>query len=53
MNFEERIKRAEEKAKEAAKDYFKEKPQDIKDELEKETILGNPENLVKSDNKDE
>ena len=53
MNLDERIKRAEKKAKEAAKDYFKEKPQDIKDELEKETILGSAENLIESDNKDE
>ncbi len=53
MNYEERLKHAQEKAKESAKELFAEKPQDIKDELEKETVLGNPENFVKPDNKDE
>ncbi len=53
MNYEERSKLAKEKAKESAKKLFEEKPQEIKDELEKETVLGKPENLVKPDNKNE
>jgi len=57
MNDEERIEKAKEKAKEkameSAKELFKEKPKDIQEKFEKETVLGNPENLKKPDNKDE
>jgi len=53
MNDQERAQYAVEKAKESAKKLFKEKPKSIQKELEKETVLGNPENLVKPDNKDE
>ena len=53
MNHNDRIKKAIEKAKESANQIFKEKPDEIKKELEKETTLGNPENLIKPDNKDE
>ena len=53
MNDQKRIKEAKEKAKESAKELFKRKPKDIQEELEKETTLGNPENLIKPDNKDE
>ena len=53
MNLEERIKYAKEKAKESAQEIFKEKPEDIKEELEKDTTMGNPENLVKPDNQEE
>lgn len=53
MSSEERYKQAEEKAKESSKELFKEKPKEIEEEFKKETILGNPENLVKPDNKDE
>lgn len=53
MNVGEIIKKAKEKAKESAKQIFKEKPDEIKEELEKETTLGNPDNLIKPDNSDE
>jgi len=49
MTSEERIKEAKEKAKESDKQIFKEKSSDIQKEFEKETMLGNPKNLVKSD----
>jgi hypothetical protein len=53
MNKNERMREAEKKAKEAAKELFKKKPKDIQDELEKEAALGSPSNLIKPDNKDE
>lgn len=42
-----------EQAKKSAKALFKEKPQDIQEELEKESVLGNVENLAKPDKKSE
>ena len=53
MTPEDRIKQAKEKAKESAKRIFKKKTEDIQEELENESIMGNPENLVKPDNEDE
>lgn len=53
MTLEERIKKARERAKKSAEQLFKPLPKDIQKELEKETTLGNPENLVKPDNKGE
>ncbi len=53
MTLEEKIKKAEEKAKESIVQIFNEKPDEIKKELEKERILGNPENLIKPDNENE
>lgn len=53
MNIEDRIKYAEEKGRESAKQLFKEKPQDLKEELERETVLGTPESLVEPENKNE
>lgn len=47
------IDKVVEAAKSSAKQIFKEKPEDIKEELEKETTMGNSKNLVKPDNKDE
>ena len=44
-----RLKVAIEKAKESAKELFKEKPEDITKELEKEKTLGKPENLITPD----
>jgi len=49
MALEEEIK----KAKESANQIFNEKPDEIRKELEKETILGNPENLLQQDNESE
>lgn len=49
MNDKERTKYAIEKAKESAKNLFKEKPETIK----KETFFGNSQNLAKPDKKDE
>ena len=53
MTLEENIKQAKEKARESADQIFSEKPDEVKKELERETVLGNPENLIKPDNKDE
>ncbi|WP_153301518.1 hypothetical protein [Endozoicomonas arenosclerae] len=53
MTLEERIKKARERARKSAEQLFKPLPKEIQEELEKETALGNPENLVKPDNKDE
>lgn len=53
MTENERLKHAREKAKEASKELFKQKPADVKDELEKEQSLGNPDNLVKPDSEEE
>lgn len=53
MTPEERLKYAADQAKKSAKALFKEKPQDIQEELEKESVLGNVENLAKPDNKSE
>jgi hypothetical protein len=53
MTSAERINEAKEKAKESAKQIFKEKPNDIQKEFEEETVLGNPENLVKPENENE
>ena len=53
MTPEERIAKAREKAKETASELFKPKPKDIEEELEKETTLGSPDNLVTPDNKSE
>lgn len=53
MNEQERLKAIREKAKEEAEKLFKEKPKDVQKELEKTFTLGNPENLIKPDNKNE
>ena len=53
MTVDEKTKKAIEKAKESANQIFKEKPDEIKKELEKETTLGNAENLVKPDDENE
>ncbi|MFC1750597.1 hypothetical protein ACFL2V_17525 [Pseudomonadota bacterium] len=48
MTPDEKREEIRKKAKESAQKYFNEKPADIEEELEKETTLGNPENLVKT-----
>ncbi len=53
MTENDRLKHAREKAKEASKELFKQKPNDVKDVLEKEPSLGSPDNLVKPDNEEE
>jgi len=53
MNDEEQIEKVKEKARESAKELFKGKPKEIQEELEKETVLGNPDSLIKPDNKEE
>lgn len=47
------LEKAKEKAKQRAKEIFRQAPPDIEDELKKETILGTPKNLVRPDNKNE
>lgn len=53
MTPEERKKYAREKAKESAKEFFKPKSKEIEDELKRETILGDPENLIVPEDKSE
>ena len=53
MTDEERYQQAKIKAERRAKELFKNPTKDIEDELAKETTLGNPDNLVKPDNKEE
>ena len=53
MTPDERAKYAEKKARESAKKLLEEMPEDVRKEFEKETFQGNPENLVKPDNKEE
>lgn len=53
MSPEERIKLEKEKAKESSKELFKEKQKDVKEEFEKETVMGNPKNLVRPESKEE
>jgi hypothetical protein len=50
---EEELKKIKDKAKESAKELLEDIPDDLKEELKKETVLGNPENIFKPDNKDE
>ncbi|GAA3924323.1 hypothetical protein [Litoribacillus peritrichatus] len=53
MALGERLKYATEQAKKSAEDLFKKKPIEIQQELVKEVVLGNVENLAKPDNKSE
>ena len=53
MNDQESLKTISDKAKQDAEKIFKEKPKGVQKELEKTFTLGNPENLIKPDNKDE
>lgn len=53
MNTSDRLKKIEEELKKSSDELFKPKPKDIQEELEKETVLGSPKNLVKPDNKGE
>lgn len=53
MTENDKLESAKERAKKRAKEIFKPAPPDIEEELKKETVLGNPENLVRPDNKDE
>lgn len=49
----EHLKRVKERAKKRSERIFKPVPDEINKELEKETTLGNPENLFRPDNKEE
>ena len=53
MTEDERYEQAKKKAERRANEIFKPLPKDIEEELEQETYLGNLENLVRPDNKDE
>jgi len=46
MNDKERYEQAKKKAEERAKELFKPLPEDVKKELEKDSTLGSPDNLV-------
>ena len=51
MNTEKRLKEIEEQLKKSSKDIFKKKPNEIQKELEKETTLGSPKNLIEPSEK--
>ena len=53
MNEKDRLKRIEEELKKSSQQLFKTKPKEVEEELERETILGSPENLIGPDNKEE
>ena len=46
MNSEKRLKEIEEQLKKSSEEIFKKKPSEIRKELEKETTLGSPKNLI-------
>jgi len=49
----EELKKIEEELKKSSKEIFKPRPKDIQEELEKETFLGNPDNLAEPTDVDE
>lgn len=49
----EKLEAIKEKMKQRAKEIFKPAPPDIEEELKKEKTLGNPKNLISTDNKEE
>ena len=53
MNTEKRLKEIEVQLKKSSAEIFKQKPADIKKELEKEKTLGSPKNLVEPSNQKE
>ncbi|WP_299948860.1 hypothetical protein [uncultured Microbulbifer sp.] len=53
MTDKERYEEAKRKAKKRSKDLFKPDPDDVKEELEDETTLGSPENLVDRSDEEE
>lgn len=54
MTSEKRLQEIQEQLKKSAEEIFKKKPADIQKELERETILGSPKNLIEpTDHNDE
>jgi hypothetical protein len=53
MTDKEILEQAKERAKKRAKELFRPVPPEIEAELKKETVLGNPKNLIQPDNCDE
>lgn len=53
MNDDEKLEAIKEKMKKRAKEIFKPAPPEIEEELRKEKTLGNLENLISPDNKEE
>lgn len=53
MTDKERYEKAKKKAEERAKELFKPVPDDIKEELEKDSTLGTPDNLVDRSDEEE
>ena len=49
----ENLKKAKERAKKRAEKIFAPAPADIEEELKKESVSGNPKNLIRPDNKNE
>lgn len=47
------LEKIKEQAKQSAKKIFAPKDKKIEEELKKETVMGNPKNLAKPDNKSE
>lgn len=47
-----RLKKIEEELKKSSKQLFKSKSKDVEEELDKETYLGNPKNLVDREDKE-
>ncbi len=53
MNDKDRLKKIEQELKKSADKLFREKPDAIKKELEKETYLGSTKNLAEPTNREE
>ena len=49
----EQLKKAKERAKKRSEEIFKPAPEEIEEEFRKETVMGNPENLIRPDNEEE
>jgi hypothetical protein len=53
MISKEELDKIEKEIKKSSKDYFKQKPKDIEEELIKESTLGTPDNLTEPADTDE
>ena len=53
MISKEELDKIEKEIEKSSKDYFKQKPKDIEEELKKETTLGTPDNLAEPTDTDE
>jgi len=53
MTSDKKLEEIKEKSKETANKLFGKKPKEVEEELERESTLGSPDNLITPDNKEE